>query len=431
MEKSTRNAIVWEKGLIVAPLLKTCFTLFLLLICSGLWAQPDQFQDDGILEVFIDCQTCDMNFIRQEIKYVNHVRDQQLAQVHVFITWNQSGSGGRIYNFAFTGNKNFDGINNKLQYTTEKTATDAEELDGLVNIIEMGLVAYLAHTDLTKAITLSINESASDNQQVVLVDPWRNWVFDIVGQVNFDENRNRSEFQIRSGIEADRVTENWRIKLDLQINNRDITIESDDETISSSRRINTFSTSVVKSLGDHWSAGAFGSIGSNTFNNIRSRIWLAPALEYSLFPYAEVLRKEITFAYRIGYVNQSYIEETIYEKKQDELGSQSLSLRIQYRQPWGRISTTLVGSNYLHDFSQNRLELESFISVRVFKGLSFRLSTELQIIRDQLNLPKGDTTLEDILLQQRATASDFYFFLGIGLNYTFGSIYNNILNTRL
>lgn len=431
MKNFIHNAIAWGKGFIAEHLLKTWLSLFLLLISPGLWAQPDPFEDDGILEVFIDCQTCDMNFIRQEIKYVNHVRDQQLAQVYVFITWNQSGSGGRIYNLAFTGNKNFDGINNKLQYTTEKTTTDAEELDGLVNIIEMGLVAYLAHTHMTKAMSISINESASDNQQTVLEDPWGNWVFDIVGQVNFDENRNRSEFQIRSGIEADRVTENWRIRLDLQINNRDITIESDDEKISSSRRINAFSASVVKSLGDHWSAGAFGSIGSNTFNNIRRRLWLAPALEYSFFPYAEVLRKEITIAYRIGYVNQFYIEETISEQKRDILGSQSLSIRVQYRQPWGRISTNLAGSSFLHDFSQNRLELESFISIRVFKGLSARLSTEFQIIRDQVNLPKGDATLEDILLQQRATASDFSFFLGIGLNYTFGSIYNNILNTRL
>ncbi len=73
----------------------------------------------------------------------------------------------------------------------------------------------------------------------------------------------------------------------------------------------------------------------------------------------------------------------------------------------------------------------SYVSVRVFKGLAVRFSANLELVRDQLNLPVGDASIEDILLRQRQIATDFEMGIGIGLSYTFGSAFNNVVNTRL
>ena len=48
------------------------------------------------------------------------------------------------------------------------------------------------------------------------------------------------------------------------------------------------------SINNHWSAGIFTSLNSATYNNIELGAGIFPALEYSLLPYKEAIRKEIT-----------------------------------------------------------------------------------------------------------------------------------------
>ena len=53
------------------------------------------------------------------------------------------------------------------------------------------------------------------------------------------------------------------------------------------------------------------------------------------------------------------------------------------------------------------------------------------LIHDQLYLAKGDANLEDLLLQRRQLATTYEITSSIGLSYTFGSMYNNVVNTQL
>jgi len=62
--------------------------------------------------------------------------------------------------------------------------------------------------------------------------------------------------------------------------------------------------------------------------------------------------------------------------------------------------------------------------------LSFRLYGQYSVVHDQLSLPKGDATTEQILLQRKQLETQFQYNASIGLTYTFGSIYNNIVNPR-
>jgi hypothetical protein len=100
-------------------------------------------------------------------------------------------------------------------------------------------------------------------------------------------------------------------------------------------------------------------------------------------------------------------------------------------QPWGDLEASLEGKNYLHDFNRYGLSLRMELGIRIFKGLSVFMETETQVIHDQLYLPKGNSSIEDILIQRRKQATAYEFKGELGFRYTFGSIYNNVVNLRL
>lgn len=193
----------------------------------------------------------------------------------------------------------------------------------------------------------------------------------------------------------------------------------------------TIVTSLVYSVAEHWSSGLFGRVFTSTYENIDLGVRLAPALEFSVFPYDQSSRQELTFAYRVGHQSMDYIAETIFAETSEVLLNESLTGRLRIVQPWGSIFVFLEGSHYLHDFSKNRLELFSNIDVRVFRGLSMRISGGFEVIHDQLYLPAGEGTLEELLLQQKELATTYEYGLSMGVSYTFGSIYSNVVNPRL
>lgn len=71
------------------------------------------------------------------------------------------------------------------------------------------------------------------------------------------------------------------------------------------------------------------------------------------------------------------------------------------------------------------------LGIQLFRGLTLDLSGSASRIRDQINLPAGRATAEEILLLRRELQTDFQYFLSVGLGFTFGSIFSNVVNPRL
>lgn len=69
--------------------------------------------------------------------------------------------------------------------------------------------------------------------------------------------------------------------------------------------------------------------------------------------------------------------------------------------------------------------------MRLFKGFSFNVFGDYSRIRDQINLRKGGASLDEVLLRQRQLATGYRYYIGFGVSYSFGSIYNNVVNPRL
>jgi len=186
----------------------------------------------------------------------------------------------------------------------------------------------------------------------------------------------------------------------------------------------------IRSFGQHWSAGAHGALWKNTFENTRSAAGFGPMLEYSLFPYDEYTRRQLRVSYRLELRHMRYVEETLFEKAEEGLWREEVEVNLQRREPWGSLEGELDLSHYLHDLGKYRVELRVEASLRLIQGLSLNLGAEGSRVRDQLSLPRRGATAEEILLEQRQLASGFRYEANVGLTYTFGSIYNNVVNPR-
>jgi len=405
--------------------------LLLFLLFSSIIFSQQEDEDKEPIKLYTDCN-CEKSYIRQEIKFVSHVRDQAQANVQLFIYDIANGSGGRTYKLEFEGNQDYDGIIEKLSYDTNANSTGDEVRKGLVKTIKSGLLRFVIESDMAEYINYSIDDKGmGEIQDIDFEDPWNNWIFEIYGEADLNKESSRKKFAYEIGFESDRVTEKWRIRTDVQLNQANSEFVRDEETFTSARFRYSGDGSIVRSLSDHWSTGIFAGLRHDTFTNLDFRYYFSPALEYNIFPYNEVLRREIVFAYRIGYFHNDYIDSTIFGKLEEGVFNHSLDVQVRYRQPWGNIYTRLRGSTFLNDFEKNRVQLFGRFSVRIIKGLSVRFSGNFEIIRDQINLPAGDASIEDVLLQQKQIATDFELGFGVGLSYTFGSAFNNVINTRL
>ncbi len=389
--------------------------------------------NDTVPSVYLDGRWFDLNHIRTEITFVNYVRDPERADIHIFKTDERVGRGGREFEISFIGQRSYQDINYTLKRTVSQNATYDEIRDEINEVLKIGLAPFMMRTPLASRFSLFYDIPDEDLLKEVSVDDsWNNWIFEIyAGRFQLGLESNRRDFSGRWGFFADRVTEDWKIRIRPYFNYFEVEIKrEDDEPIYSKRHRHGFDTYVIMSLGNHWSAGLFGDYLTRNDQNLRNQFDVGSGIEYSLFPYPEATRKAVTFVYRLGYTYVDYYDETIFFKKQEGLLQQRLQASVRVFQPWGSIQGGLVGSHYFHDISHRRAELWGRVSVRIIDGLSLNFHADFEMINDQLSLPAGKASLEDVLLQQRQLATDFSVSGSISVSYIFGSDFANIVNTR-
>jgi hypothetical protein len=100
------------------------------------------------------------------------------------------------------------------------------------------------------------------------------------------------------------------------------------------------------------------------------------------------------------------------------------------RQPWGSSGLSLELATYFHDFARHRFVMNGDIDVRLFKGFSVTMDGSVSRVHDQLYLQAGEASNEEILLRRRQLATSYRYRFSAGISYTFGSIFNNVVNTR-
>lgn len=377
--------------------------------------------------VYIDCQICDIDYIRTEITFVNYVRDRKEAQVHILITTLRTGSGGREYTLAFIGQNDFEGINDTQKYFSNTTDTKDEVRRGLVRALKIGLMSYVARTPIRDRMAVSYQ---AEEKPAAGPDQWNFWVYSLSGSGYLSGEKYYNSRSLRASFSANRVTPELKIRLSLSGSNWGNHFEYEGEVIDSTTESYNFSGLVVKSLNDHWSIGGTLKAASSTYENIQFSLSPAPAVEYNVFPYSESTRRQLRFLYTLSFNAFAYREETVYNKTEEKLWRESLAATLDIKEKWGTVGITLAGAHYFHDFSKYNLTLFTNINLQLFKGVEIFAFGGGSRVHDQVYLPKGEASLEEILLRLRELETGYNYFFGVGLSYTFGSIFTNVVNPR-
>lgn len=419
------------KPLRALPLLAVLFALFLVTPAA---AQTPGATEAGALRVFVDCNSrfCDFDFFRTEIGWVDYVRDRQDADVHVLVTTQQTGGGGTEFTLKLIGLRRFAGRDNTLTYTSPATATEDGVRQGLVRVLKAGLVPYAVDTPAGGRITIAYE--APDAAEAVMSparDPWNFWTFTVGANGFFNGEDRFNSMNLNASVSANRTTEAWKVNLGANNRYSENNFELSDSVIVTDIQRNYGARAlVVRSLGPRLSAGGQASVNSSTFLNHDLAFRVAPAVEYNLYPYSESTRRQLTVQYSPGVNRFDYDEETIFGETEETRFDQTLTVAADFTQPWGSVDASLQGAHYLDDVSKNRLELGGGLNLQLIKGLQFRVGGSAARVRDQIYLPGGDLTDEEILLRQRAFATGFRYFASAGVSYTFGSVFNNVVNPR-
>ena len=427
---------------------KMAFLCFLILFVSArIFCSAQNSTSPQRLKLFLDCKAwnCPFDYIRSEINFVDYVNDRYAANVFVLLTSSNTGGDGQEYKIYFEGLENFKSLNDTFTYVRTAFETDDEDRKKMVQTLKVGLIRYLAKTSMAPKISVSVTtDSASkENQQTSPgKDKWNAWVFNIGVNGNFSGNDNYSSSYLRTQFTASRVTEKLKLRFSSNYStekNKYIYNEYDDntgeitysDTTRSTNKRSNLNGTVAVSINNHWSAGVFSDFHTSTFSNIKRSLSLKPALEYSIYPYKAFTTKYIGFLYKIGPVHNNYEDTSWRDKTTEWLWQQNLSFDMNFTQKWGSVSASLYWSNYFFDWKWNNYGFFGQGQFRIVKGLNFNFFGGFSIIHDQVELPKGNATQTQVLIRQRILRNTSDYFVGMGLSFRFGSIFNNVVNPRL
>ena len=407
----------------------------LFIVCTGvLLTAPGDVEAQtpaGRLRVFLDCD-CFQDYLRDEIKFVDFVHQAQDADVHILSNTSDTGGGGRETVLRFVGRGRFDGHNQEFKAISMSGDAESTRRDQIKRTVEVGLAAFLAREGLPANVGIAVGgRRDEDEPRQRADDPWKSWVFSIRGSADFnlEETQRDRSWDINAG--ADRITEAWKITIGTGFSKEVEEFDLDeDEPLKAVRHERNGSWFIAKSWGPHWSVGLDGEVESSTFGNTKFAWNTAPAIEYSVFPYSEYARRQLRLMYAAGVAHARYNEITLFDKLDETHPVHKAEVAFERQEPWGSVDTRLEFSQYLHDLSKYRLEASGELSWRITRGLSVNLDGSISRVRDQLALPRRDATQEEVLLRLRELQSAYEISFDIGFTYSFGALYNNIVNPR-
>ena len=411
------------------PFTTTIPALLLLLPLAAPAQTPDSTASR--LTVFLDCQRCDEDYLRTEIDFVDYVRQRQAADIHVLVTTQGTGAGGTEYAMRFVGQGPFAGVDEELRFAAGPNDSEDQRREGMARVLRAGFVRYASRTPLVQRLDFSLDDGDPTARAARPArDPWNAWVFRARLGGDLERESSQRETEIEASISASRTTAGWKSEFEMSTRYSQDDRFVRDAWIENVQRDHEVESLVVRSISNHWSVGGTSSANHSTFENRDLALRLAPAIEYNVFPYSEATRRSLTLQYSLGANRVAYLEETLFGRMEESLVDESLEASLDVRQPWGSLDAEVEASHYFHDLEKYRLRANGGLEVNLFRGLSLDLRGSAQRIHDQLHLPGGDRTPEEILLEQRELATAYRYSASVGISYSFGSIFNTVVNPR-
>jgi hypothetical protein len=429
-----RFRILWVTFLIALTLILTPI--------PELSAQGETLFEDSpeLLNVFLDCHliiSCDTDHFRREITFVNWVRQREDAHVHLILTWTRSGAG-TDYQFDNIGLDQFEGQDSHMSWVSSSVNTRDEIINGITRTMALGFVPYAQQLGLAEQLRVEFEpaDEIQSARQAMNVqdpedDPWDFWVFRLNARADLTGQDKRKTRNFNGTFSAARIT--GALKLEFAVNgslNETENKLSSGNWFTSDRKTWGATGVAVGSLTDHWSLGAQFGGSSSSLANRRAGWRFAPVLEWNLFPYLESTRRQLILMYQVGGAWVDWWEETIFEETEEWVFDQRFRADLNFRQPWGSGGTSYQIASLLDDLEKWEMTLAGTMSIRLFRGFSLNVGGNYSLIRNQIGLRRRNLTDEEILTARRQLATDSSYRFNFGVTIDFGSVFNNVVNTR-
>lgn len=395
--------------------------------------------------VFLDCQgqlPCNRDHFRTEILFVNWARDREDADVHVIATSEGVGGGGQRITLDFLGRREMADLSDRLTYTSRGSDVLAETLDGVTQVLRLGLMRYAIESGVGPSFDLRFAEAARatgpgddddspPSPSTVPEDPWDFWTFRVSLSGEADLRETSTSIELNPSLSAERITEAWKFGFEGEINaERDRRELSGGRIVRDDRDEWELETLLVRSVSNHISFGFAFEGERSVSENQNARVEFAPAVEYNYYPYAEANRRQLTVTYSGGFQYSDYNEETIFNVFSETRPQHELGIRYSAREGWGNAGLGIGYSQYLNDMDLYRAEVNGNVSFRITRGLDLNLSGSSSWVRDEIHIPLSDISDEDILLGRLNLPSSYEYAARIGIGYRWGSAFANIVNAR-
>ena len=403
--------------------------VLLIVLSVPLWLWGQAGEDQALINFYSDADEIDQAYLRQEIKFVHYVRERLEADIHLLVTTQNTGGKGEAFTLTFIGQNRFAGVNDTLTFMVQNSETQELIRKKMIRVIKLALASYIKKLPVADNLSITY-EPDSDARGGKTEDKWHNWVFSIELNEDMDGEKSAAELNLDAAINIIRVTEKWKSRFVVEAEYDEERYDYEQVHTTSISRSRGVELNIVRSLNNHWSMGAWIKYSSSTYNNLKKCFYIEPKLEYNFFPYSRSTREQLRISYGFQPRYQEYFEKTIYDKTDEMLYQQSLELNLAMVKTWGKIDLGLAAAHFFHDWRKNSLNFDSEFSLKLVRGLSLNLHGGLTYQRNQLGLPKRDATIEEVLLQRRELESQYSYYSMIGFTYSFGALYNDIVNPR-
>ncbi|MEK7239763.1 MAG: hypothetical protein AAB224_04190 [Gemmatimonadota bacterium] len=387
------------------------------------------------LRAYLDCNErgCDRDFLVTEMKWVNWMRERLDAEFHLLVTSQATGSGGSRYAVVAIGQKQFAGKSDTLHFTANPNDADDIRRRGLLRVIGQLLLPYAAKTPLGDRLSVSFAapSGSAGKPGAAAKDRWNFWTYSISANGYASGEKRQSSGRLSNSVDANRTTEAWKIRFNGNFSYDQSKYSlSDSTTFTNLQRNFGASALVVKSMTPHVSMGGRVNARRSDYYNTDLNATAAGAVEWDYYPYEQFARRKLTVLYTLGVQQFRYRETTIYEKDRETRPVHTLNVGLSARQPWGSANVSLNGSQFLNTLKYNNVGVSGGVDVRVGRGFSLNLFGSASRVRDQLYLPRGQATNEEVIARQQSLSTGYRYFGFAGLRYQFGSIFNSVVNPR-
>lgn len=383
-------------------------------------------------KLFLSCpKPCFDSYLRQELSYFDFVRDPRLADFTLLVVRQPAGNGGERFSATLFASASEPGhFPTTHAFLAAPGAAAHESRRRLLQVLLRELQLALTGTPYEAAFELNLPKR-EESALGVLLDPWKYWVFAPEVKGEGEGGSGYYFMDLTSSLTLRRITEASKLRLRFAYLRRFTGYRLEDGS-----RINgdvhgwEIRPIYARSIGQRWALGLTATVRENQFENLAGHLNGGPLVEFNVFPYTSNASEQLRFAYQVGAWANWYAEPNQEGAIRELRPYHALSLIADVNHAFGSVQWVGQINSFIDQPQHYRLSTGALLGLRLFEGLAINVEGQAALVRDQLSLRRRPVTDNELLLWTAQQATDYTFQVKFGISYTFGSVYNTIVNPR-